>query len=117
MAPGARVGGPVYTVVVVDDVVDEVLLDVVLLDVVTMVEGVATAGSDPSEREQATRAPASANTTIPIDRDGLPNISTFWPLACRRCRSHPDGGTSHVTWDLGPWDGRRLTGRMETCPG
>ena len=87
MAPGARVGGPVYTVVVVDDVVDVVLLDVVLLDVVSMVEGVATAGSDPSEREQATRAPVSANTTIPIDRDDLPNITPFWPLECRRCRS------------------------------
>ena len=90
MAPGARVGGPVYTVVVVDDVVDEVLLDVlvdVLLDVVSMVEGVATAGSDPSEREQATRAPVSANTTIPIDRDDLPNITPFWPLECCRCRS------------------------------
>lgn len=82
MAPGARVGGPEYTVVVVVDVV-VVLLDVVVLvvDGSAMVDGVAAASCVPDDPEQATSAPAQATATTlaEIRRAVGPLMPSFWP--------------------------------------
>ncbi len=84
MAPGARVGGPLYTVVVVVEVlvVDEVVvvLDDVI-DVAADVDGLASAGSEPPDPEQATSAMAQAVATTVVVRRvvRLELTLSFWP--------------------------------------